>query len=160
MSAQLSVFLGITYTRDGVTRQYGSLESPIRTVTVDGDFADETEYAIAASTTLTVWAYAAGKPDFTLMTIQSDGALEVNVQLDAPTSSTDATAAGTNVNHRNFQIESHAPFILSSDNGRVEVSATAKSSNSIASSTSGKVYLVQIRNNGTTERKATVRVFN
>lgn len=160
MSAELSVFLGITYTRDGVTRQYGSLESPIRTVTLDGDFADETEFAIAASTTVDVWAYAAGKPDFALLTVQSDGALEVCVKMDAPTSSTDLTALTTHVNYHNFQIESHAPFILSSDNGRVEANATAKNSNGIGAATSGKVYLVQIRNNGTTERKATVRVFN
>jgi len=160
MSARLNFFYGITYTRDGVTREYGSMTQPVAEVSLDGDFADEQEFSIAAATTVTVYTYSAGKPDFALMVLEGDGPLDVELKLDSPTSTTDKTALGTYINYVGWEMDAHAPLVISSDQGRVQLSATARSSANIASATEGAVYEVKVRNNGTVTRALTVRMFN
>ena len=53
-------------------------------------------------------------------------AVDVELKLDKPTSSTDDTAATTYVNYQTIQVESHAPLVLSADQGKVDVNATAR----------------------------------
>lgn len=159
MSATLSVYWAVSLTENGMTRQFGSLKTPVSSSTIDGDQTDTQEFTIAASTTVEVWAYSASKPDFSLMVIEPSATLEVQVKTDKPTSSTDDTAAGTYINYQTVQMEAHAPFMLSADQGKVDLSATAKSSSSIAG-TQGKVYAVSVRNNGTASASVKVTTIN
>lgn len=144
MSATLNFYWAATVTESGITRQIGSLTRPVATNTIDGDLFDQLEFAIPASTTVTLWAYSTSKPDFVLAIIETDGAVDVELKLDKPTSSTDDTAATTYVNYQTIQVESHAPLVLSADQGKVDVNATAKNSSSIAG-TQGKVYEIRVR---------------
>lgn len=160
MSATLSVYWSAIVTENGVSREFGSLLVPVTTSTIDGDMTDELEFTVAASSTVTLWSYSASKPDFVLAVISTDGTVEVGWKADKPTSSTDDTALGTYINYQTVQVESHAPLFLSADQAKVDLSATAKSTSSIAASTQGKIYELQARNNGTASRVVKLRMIN
>lgn len=160
MSAELSFYSGVVFTKDGQTTAFGSLSTPVKTVTLTGDVNRRNGGALAASTEVTLWMYSSSQPDFSALAIQSDGILDVEIKADKPTSSSDSTALGTYVNYQTVQIESHGWFVLTGDQARVSVSATAKSSSSLSSSTQGKVYEVKLRNNGTSTVNWEAVVFN
>lgn len=159
MSATLNVYWAVVVTENGVSRSFGSLLTPVSTSTIDGDQTDCMEFTVAASTTVEVWAYSASKPDFVLMVLEPSATLELQVKTDKPTSSTDDTAAGTYINYQTVQMEAHAPFLLSADQGKVDLSATAKSTSSI-NGTQGKIYAVSVRNNGTASASVKVTTIN
>jgi hypothetical protein len=160
MSAELNIYKAVTFTKNGVTTEFGSLVTPCSTVTLDGDTNQRSGGTLAAAETIVIWAWTSGKPDFAAVVIQSDGILDVGLKLDKPTSDDDSTALTTYVNYQTFQIESHGPCILTSDQGRVSLSATAKSTTSLTSSTEGKVYEISLRNNGGTDVDWEAVIFN
>lgn len=160
MSAELSIYVGAVYTKDGKSYQYGSLSVPVQVVTLDGDANLPMSGTLAASEEVTLWSWSSGKPDFTAIIIQSSDVLDLGWKCDKPTSDTDSTALGTYVNYQTIQIEGHGPHIFTADQARVSVSATAKSSTSLSSSTQGKVYEIKLRNNGSDDVDYEAHIFN
>lgn len=160
MSAELNIYKAVTFTKGGVTTEVGSLIEPCQTVTLDGDVNERRGGTLAAGEEVILWAWSSGKPDFAAVVIQADDILDVGIKADKPTSSTDSTALTTYVNYQTVQIESHGPFILTSDEARVSLSATAKSTTSLSSSTEGKVYEIKLRNNGADDVDYEAWIFN
>lgn len=148
MSSTFRFFWAAGMTKDGLDFENGSMVDPVLEVSLPGTYSQPKviPFTCPINTTLTLWAYSAGDPDFTCALIQSEGCLDGELKCDKPTSASDKTALGTYVNYNAFHVDEEAPHVITSQSVRVSLSATAKSSSSIAG-TAGYVYEIHIRNN-------------
>lgn len=135
---------------DGTLLDYGSITTPIQTACAGVPIRQPTTITLAAGASATLWDYTVDG-SFVAFFAECSGFAWIEQTVDAPTSSTDFTAAGTAVNHPKDGLSCVAPWIAQ---GMV-VPVVASSSNYAgsafhASTANGRRYKITVKNPGAT----------
>ena len=165
MSAELRVYVGETYVRDGITESSGSLVDPIKAVTTPGLYSSRRSIVIpkdAAGVVPTLlWSWQDHNDfDLFMATLRGGvGYLHLAWSVDKPTSATDFTPLGTHFRTQCVDLSCHTPFILNSILARVHATlstAAGVDGNGFpaildnASTVEGRVYKIWAWNPSTT----------
>lgn len=156
MSAIMRVYTRVVVEEDGaVVTDFGSINSPVKEVTIDGTFTRQGNITLAPGETVTIYDYDESDTlALAVVIVRDAGFVDVAVQHDAPTSTTDTTPLGTSRTWQHTPLSCDAPWILSSVDGltnadpadHAEQNGTTAGFFEDAQETRGRVYEIQIKN--------------
>lgn len=156
MSATLRVYTRVVVEDGGaIVLDAGSIVTPHKEVTIDGTYKRQSTATLAAGETVTIYQYT-DFASFALIGVwvRDEGFVDIAVQGDAPTSSSDTTPAGTSRVWNHTPLSCDAPWLLSSLDALVNVdpadhaeqNGTTAGFFEDAQETRGRVYTVQVKN--------------
>lgn len=140
--------------RDGndIVQSYGSAHEAQEPATVTGTprMGPRTQ-TLAAGASVKLWDYTADGA-FAEMIIEGSGVFYIAQKVDAPVSSSDATAAGTSVNYAKDCGSCNMPFTIQGMTIPVNVSASNYAASAFhAATTAGRRYEIWVKNPSATD---------
>lgn len=163
MTAQLQFHFGMVLVdSDGVRTGLGSLESPVFDGSVPGTAQLRATVTVPAGEKMMLWQYGdQGVEDFEVLVlrVKGTGYLYGAFLVDAPTSASDHDPAGTTERWRQFDLSCKIPFVLNTDEARINPTAADEYTETggwptifdDAGTTDGRVYAVAAKNPSTTD---------
>lgn len=138
---------------DSVLLDHGSIITPQQPTgtTITGEPVVKRTLSLAAGASLKIWDYTTDGA-FSIFLIESSGFLWKAEKVDAPTSSTDPTAAGTSVNYPKTALSCLAPHVIDSILCPVAASSTNYAGSAFhASVATGRRYEIWLKNPSSTD---------
>lgn len=150
MAGELRVYDGTGISINGTEHADGSMENSIHAVSCNGEPSDNV-YTIAAAGIASIWKRFSAADDFTAFRVISDGACQMSVKVDAPTSSTDNTPLGTSVAWLTEKLSCFAPrwFQTMSTLCNVTPGNLVNAAFGGSGTATGVIIEIQIKNTGT-----------